>query len=104
VNASRRTVRASHSFFADLDRQLPPERGARGEPSRGDFQALELLEIVERFATGFDELPEMIPGRPQYRILIGTGTLVATYAVIGQLAPDGAVELVQIDLDTHGID
>jgi hypothetical protein len=28
---------------------------------------------------------------------------VATYAVIGELAPDGAVELVQIDIDTHGI-
>jgi hypothetical protein len=28
---------------------------------------------------------------------------VATYAVIGQLGPDGAVELVQIDLDTDGI-
>jgi hypothetical protein len=28
---------------------------------------------------------------------------VATYAVIGQLGPDGAVELAQIDLDTHGI-
>jgi hypothetical protein len=25
------------------------------------------------------------------------------YAVIGQLGPDGAVELVQIDLDTDGI-
>jgi hypothetical protein len=34
---------------------------------------------------------------------IGAGTLVATYAVIGQLGPDGVVELAQIDLDTDGI-
>jgi hypothetical protein len=41
--------------------------------------------------------------RRRSRKAIGAGTLVATYAVIGQLGTDGAVELVQIDLDTDGI-
>ena len=59
----------------------------------------ELLRIVERFATGWDELPELIAGRPDYRLFIGTGTLVAGFSVIGQLAPDGAVELAQLDID-----
>ncbi|MCB0985701.1 MAG: hypothetical protein KDB06_13715 [Ilumatobacter sp.] len=61
----------------------------------------ELLRIVERFATGFDDLPELIPGRTDYRILITTGTLVAALSVIGQLAQDGAIELVQLDIDTQ---
>ena len=77
----------------------PAERGPHGEPSTHDFQAFELLRIVESFATGFHELPELIPGRPDYRILIAAGTLVTGFAVIGQLASDGAVELVQLDID-----
>lgn len=101
MSGQRRTVRATASFFDDLDRQLGAERGPNGEPSSGDFQVFELLRIVERFAIGFDDLPELIPGRPDYRILITSGTLVAVLSVIGQLAADGAVELVQLDIDTH---
>ena len=101
MSERRRTVRATASFFDDLDRQLRSERGPHGEPSTGDFQVFELLRIVERFATGFDDLPELIPGRTDYRILITTGTLVAALSVIGQLAQDGAIELVQLDIDTQ---
>jgi hypothetical protein len=54
---------------------------------------------VDRFATDFDDLPGLIHGRAEYRLLIGTGFLVPLYSVIGQLATDGAVELVQLDLD-----
>ena len=88
----RRAVRATAGFFDDLDRQIPSERGPNGEPSTNDFQVFELLRVVEQFAIGFDDLPELIPGRAEYRILIATGTVVAVYSVIGQLAPDGAVE------------
>lgn len=99
MSGARRTVRATAGFFADLDRQLRPERGPSGEPSANDFQTFELLQIVERFATGVDNLPELFQGRPDYRVLIAAGVLVPRYAVVGQLAPDGAVELVQLDLD-----
>jgi hypothetical protein len=102
MTRGRRQVRAASSFFEDLDRQLPPERGARGEPSTNDFQVHELFEIVEQFATEFDTLPELIPGRPEYRILISTGLLLPAYTVVGQLAPDGAVELIQLDVDLGG--
>ncbi len=95
----RLVVRATTDFFRDLDRQLPGERGPHGEPSTHDFQAFELLRIVERFATGFKDLPELIPGRADYRILLAAGTLVAGFAVVGQLAADGAVELIQLDID-----
>jgi hypothetical protein len=66
-----------------------------------DFQAYELFSIVERFATGFDDLPELIPGRPQYRLLIAAGTIVSALSVVGQLTGDGSVELVGLKIDTE---
>ena len=95
----RRVVRATPDFFEDLDRQLGRERGSNGEPSATDFQALDLLRLVERFATEFDTMPELIPGRPDYRVLVTTGYVVAGFVVVAQLASDGAVELVELDLD-----
>ena len=46
----------------------------------------------------FDSLPELM-GRPGYRVLVGTGYVVAAFVVVGQLASDGLVELVEPDLD-----
>jgi hypothetical protein len=91
LSEARRTVRATASFFEDLDRQLPPER-AGGQALANDFQVFELIRIVDRFATDWDSVPELIPGRPDYRMLISTGMLVPRFAVVGQLAPDGAVD------------
>ena len=99
MTPARRKVRPTQGFFADLDRQLGPERGPAGEPSRRDFQTRDLLPIVERFATGWDDLPHLIPGRPDYRVLISVGVLVATVSVDAQLASDGAVELVRLRID-----
>lgn len=99
MSDGRYQVRASAAFFEDLDRQLRSERGPNGEPSTTDFQAFELLDIIERFATGFDDLPPLITGRNDYRILVSTGPLVRIYSAIGQLRPDGAVELIALDLD-----
>jgi len=92
VSEARRIARATADFFQDLDRQLRPERGPDGEPSANDFQVFELIRIVDRFATEFDELPELIPGRPDYRLLISNRDA-------GRFAADGAVELGQLDLD-----
>lgn len=99
MSGDRLAVRATPDFFDDLDRQLGHERGLHGEPSTNDFQSFELLEIVERFAANFFELPELIPGRLDYRVLIATGLLVRGLTVVGQLAPDGAVELISLELD-----
>jgi len=101
VSPTRRIVRATPRFFDDLDRQLRAERGPNGEPSTNDFQVFELIRIVDRFAVEFDDLPRLITGRNEYRVLVMSGTLVAGFSVIGQLAADGAVELVQLDLDTE---
>jgi hypothetical protein len=99
VSEERLTVRVALVFFEDLDRQLGPERGSLGQPSAADFQASELVEIVDRFATGFEQLPELIVGRSDYRLLMSTGILVRAYTVIGQRAPDGAIELTSLELD-----
>lgn len=87
MTSERRIVRTLPSFFNDVDRQFPPERGSNGEPSAVDFQSYDLLEIVELFATGFDDLPELIVGRPDYRVMISAGRMVSAFSVVGQLAP-----------------
>ncbi len=99
MSGDRRTVRTTQQFFEDLDHQLPPQRGPHGEPSAHDFQVYELLRVVEQFATKFDTMAELIPGRPEYRSLITSGLLVPRFVVTGQLAPDGAVELIRVRLD-----
>jgi hypothetical protein len=95
-------VRATPDFFILLDEQLGDERGPSGEPSSVDFETYELLAIIEEFATGWDDLPEQIPGRTEYRILIKTGRTVPMVSVIGQVAPDGAIELIDISIDLRG--
>ncbi|MBK7166537.1 MAG: hypothetical protein IPH81_15050 [Candidatus Microthrix sp.] len=47
MTSERRIVRTLPSFFNDVDRQFPPERGSNGEPSAVDFQSYDLLEVVE---------------------------------------------------------
>jgi hypothetical protein len=54
-------------------------------------------------AVEWDTLPALIPGRPDYRLLIGNGTVVAVYAIEAQLARDGTVELVNITVHTTGL-
>ena len=97
--SDRYIVRIAPSFFEDLDRQLPVERGPHGEPSSVDFRSIEIVEIIDRFASGFDQLGQPIPGRPDYRILLKGGLLVRGIQVVGQLMPDGAIELLTLDLD-----
>jgi hypothetical protein len=90
-----RVVRVTEDFWAALDLALP----ATGEPSWHAFAAHDIPRIMERFANGWDDLPQQIPGRDDYRIYIDAGRTVAVYAVEGQLAHDGAVELVAITID-----
>jgi hypothetical protein len=85
---TRRIVRASPAFFEDLDRQLGPDRGPHGEPSATDFLVIEVPAIVERFATGFETLPEAVEGVEEARMVIGTGRLVRAFAAYGLLMSD----------------
>lgn len=100
MSTGSRGVRPTRDFFRDLDAQLLADRGPNGEPSTNDFQVVELFRIIEEFATAFDDMPMLIQGRAEYRVLIIAGLLVPRIAVTGQLASDGAVELVALDIDT----
>lgn len=97
--AERRTVRVSPAAFDQLDDQLPQERGPAGQPSVGDFIVLELPAVIERFATGFDDLPEVIEGTPSGRMLIAPGLLVSAYVVYGMLLDDETIEIVGVSID-----
>ena len=97
--AERRTVRVSPAAFDQLDSQLPQDRGSLGEASVGDFIVLELPAVVERFASGFDDLPEIIEGTPGGEMLIAPGLLVRAYAVYGVLLDDDTIEIVGISID-----
>jgi hypothetical protein len=96
---TRRGVRTIEDFWVSLDTALP----SGSEPSWHAFAAYDLPRAVERFATEWETLPALIPGRPDYRLLIGNGTVVAVYAIEAQLASDGTVELVNITVHTAGL-
>lgn len=97
--SERRVVRVAPSFFEDLDRQLGADRGPNGEPSIVDFQSVELIEITDEFATGFEQLPRVVESRDDYRQLVKAGLLVRGISVIAQQVSDGAIELLRLDVD-----
>lgn len=99
--SDRLVVRVTPSFREDLDRQLSSDRGPNGEPSKADFESVELGPIVEEFATGFFALPTLISGRHDYRLLVRTGMLFRGMSVTGQQVQDGAVELLKLEIDLN---
>ena len=64
-----------------------------------DFLVIDLPAVVDRFATDFDALPEIIEGLPTARMLIVHGRLVSQFVVYGLESPDGAVDLIGIDIE-----
>lgn len=99
MTSQRRNVRVGDGFFHQLDTQLGPDRGPNGEPSATDFLVLELPIVVDRFATAFTELPEIIEGFPAGRMLIARGLLVKAFAVYGIEVLDGSIDLIGVELD-----
>ena len=70
-------------------------------PSTHDFLPYELPDIVEKFATGSDELYELHPGRPDYRTVTTKGQFLAVITVIGILTSDGSVELIEVAIGNN---
>jgi hypothetical protein len=103
---TRRVVRILPEFFVLLDEQLPAERGPHGEPTVAEFAASDLLVIVDRFATRWDELPMPYLGRPDYRSLVVTTRLVPYVAVpAGSSLPwTGRSNSSTSSSDLHGLD
>ena len=99
MSSQRRRVRVTDAFFEQLDQQLEPDRGPDGQPSATDFLVMELPADVERFATGFHDLPEMIDGFHSGRMLIAPGVLVRAIAIYGLLMTDDSIEIIGVELD-----
>lgn len=99
----RRPVVVTDEVFYAIDAALP-QTPHGSLPSRAQFISADLLDAVEQFATGWEALPRLIPARDDYRLLISRGRLVYAFVVEGQLAADGTIELVGIDLDLTGPD
>jgi hypothetical protein len=95
----RRTVRVTDAFFAQLDTYFGADRGPNGEPSATDFIVLELPAIVERFATDFDRLAEIVDGVPAGRMLITSGVLVRAIAVFGLATSNTTVDLIGLTVE-----
>lgn len=100
--SERRQVRVDQRFFDQLDAQLGDVRDGAGSPSSTDFLLQDLPFVAEIFAVRFHDLPEPVSGRPDYRVAITAGRLVAGISVTGQLLPDGSVLLLGIKLDLTG--
>ena len=96
---SRRVVRASPSFFADLDTQLPQERTVDGVPSAHDFLTFDLFDCLDTFALRFDDLPRLEPGRADVRLLVTSGVAVSRFAIVGRLEPDQTISLIALETD-----
>lgn len=60
---------------------------------------LDLPPIVEHFATGFDDLGEVVEGLASARVLVAAGILVRGVAVYGLLIDDATIELIGVELD-----
>lgn len=96
--SSRRLVTFTPSFFAALDRQLGASRG-EGVPSGQDFLDYELTGQREAFSDHWHDLPMPIRGRGDHRALVATGSVVRGYSAMAQLARDGTVQVVDLDID-----
>ena len=91
-------------FFLDLDRQLPAQRGPRGELSRTDFQTHDLLLIIDRFATGWDHLPQLIPVRDDYRALISAASWSTPWPSKRSWRPTASSSSSSLSIDTTWTD
>ena len=85
-----------------LRRPRPPARQrprVQREPSSTVFIVIDLPTVVDEFAENFDTLPIAYPDRPDYRVLVAGGTLVAAAVVVGQLVADDSIVLLGIEID-----
>ena len=90
----RWAVRARPELFDTIDYLLAGEQ-------RSDFLVNHLFAIVDQFAARFDRLATVRGRDPaRWRFLVGA-TESLGYVVAGRLAPDGVIELYDIEFDLN---
>ena len=95
----RKQVRVASSFFDRLDELLPDERSDTGVASTADFLLHEIPPLIDVLAADYEAATLEVTGVPEVRVLIATGVLVAHLALYVVLAPDGAVEIIYLEID-----
>lgn len=93
-------VLTSADYWASIQAAFPAERGADGTPSFDDYEEIEHPQVVNVFAERFDQLPQFIVGRADYREHYYFGRIVYLIVVRAQLRQDGTVELLEAIVDT----
>lgn len=86
-------------FFDRLEALLPSERSVAGDPSTADFLLHEMPRLIDRLASGFEEVT--IPALPgsDVRVLITAGVFGRIVALYVALAADGWVEVFDLEID-----
>ena len=87
-----RQVRFTEQFFDRLDELLPNQREAAGTPSATDFLLIDLPTVRDRLAVGY-ERNTLATEDPEIRVFIGSGVLVARFAIFAVLEGD-VVEVI----------
>ena len=94
-----RVVRFAGSFFQRLDELLPESRGPDGSPSATDFLLHDLPPVRDLLAMDFEARTLVVPPGGSVRVYIGSGALVGRFVIFATLANDGAVEVLDLDID-----
>ena len=99
-----RIVRFLHSFFDDLDGQLPAERSTGGDPSATDFLLYELPRLRDQLASDFVGNTLSLPGLAPVRLMIAAGALVHSVALYAYLDANDDVAVVALDVELRNGD
>jgi hypothetical protein len=94
-----RAVRFLPFFFDRLDDLLGESRDGEGGPSSTDFLLLDLPRIRDVLANEYEVRTTPIPPGNHVRAYIGSGVLVGAFALYSIIGDDGAIEVIDIELD-----
>ena len=96
---TQRTVRFAASFFRALDAQFPEARSAYGQSSATDFLVFELPPVRDLLAADMEGNSLLVPPGDDIYAYVGSGVLVWRFVLYLTLAGDGAVEVLDIEVD-----
>ena len=97
---SQREVRHSDQFLAKARTLFPPGGSVDGRASYELFERLVLRAVDLQFSRQFDDLPIALPDVPAIRhVMTHAVPFFPALVVYAILLSDGAIEVVDIDVD-----
>jgi hypothetical protein len=95
-----RPVRFTETFFHDLDYYLASERDEAGNPSTMDFMLHDLPRLRDALSSDFEANTMPVPEHSPLRVLVASGTLVASVAVYALLSTSDEVVVIALEIET----